>query len=269
MLYVAGFLMILLLRFLLGLLLLILVILLLVLLIPFQYRLSGQRYEEEADVKGSADWLFGLVSMVFSYDNVYGLRLRLMLFSRWVIKSFDLTKDEERSVKGIERAKKKAEKLEARNKKLELKRSMAKTSTKNTEEKQLNQQSKVKFILTREKLFILIHTVIQVLKKVTPQHFFLHCRIGFDDPADTGTFCAILAPMQVIFRGNPKIFDIRIIPVFEDTEVSGRIDIQGHIIIWFIVWEALKLAISRPFRQDIFHFMKPHKTLTQGGYEHV
>jgi len=255
MLQLLGLVLLVLVRLILGLVLTLLLVLLLFLVIPFRYRLAGRRNEEETHADGLLDWLFGLISLVLSYDRVNGFRMQLMLFSRWVVKSFDITKGGEqagsasgKAVRGIEKAgKKNRVKLEEKVKK----------------------KSSGQFKLTREKLFILVHAGIRVLNKLMPKRMHLDSRIGFDDPADTGTFCAVLAPMQALFPTNREQYFIRIQPVFEEAEATGQIDIQGHIILWFIVWEALKLAISRPFRQDIFGFLKPHRAIAQGGYEHV
>lgn len=256
MLHLLGFLLLLLLRLLLGVLLLLLFLLLLVLFIPFRYDFQGHRYEEDTAAVGSVRWLFGLVSLVASYDLLQGFQMRVMLCTRWHLKSF------------------------GRNGKVDAAVS-PNTQKKRDKEKQAEKKSGRTFRVTREKVLILMNASIRLLKRVTPRWVRLDTRIGFDDPADTGSLCAVLATLQALVHANPDRYKVHVVPVFEEAEASGNLELQGRLILWFIVWEGLKLAISRPFRQDIFSFLKPHakmqgnsqtkqqvKTI-QGGYEHV
>lgn len=251
MLHLLGVVLLLLLRLLIGFLLLLLLLVLLLLFIPFRYDFRGHRYEEDVAATGAVHWLYGLVSLIVSYDMV-GFQLRLMLFEHWGLKSFGRTgtTDTTTAVK----AKKKQDK-----------------------EKQPQKKGGNKFVLTREKVLLMANAAIRLLKRVSPRWVQLDARIGFDDPADTGSLCAVLATLQALFHSNSDRYRVHVVPVFEEAEASGHMELQGWLMLWFIVWEGLKLAISKPFRQDIFPFLKPHAqrhtkqqiTTIQGGYEHV
>lgn len=252
MLHLLGIVLLLLLRLLLGLLLLLLFLVLLVLFVPFQYDFRGHRYEEDAAATGAVHWLYGLVSLVVSYDAVQKFQLRLMLFDHWGLKSFGRSgaTDAATSVK----AKRKPDR-----------------------EKQPPKKGDKKFVLTREKVMLIANAAIRLLKRVSPRWIRLDARVGFDDPADTGSLCAVLATLQAFVHTNPDRYKVHVMPVFEEAEASGHMELQGRLMLWFIVWEGLKLAISKPFRQDIFPFLKPHaqrhtkqqNTTIQGGYGHV
>jgi hypothetical protein len=246
MLHLLGIVLLLLLRLLLGFLLLLLLLVLLVLFVPFQYDFRGHRCEEDTAATGAVHWLYRLVSLVAAHDMVQGFQLRLMLFEHWGLKSFGRS--------GAVKARKKTDK-----------------------EKQPPKKDGHKFVLTREKALLIANATIRVLKRISPRWFQLEARIGFDDPADTGSLCAVLATLQAFVHTNPDRYKVHVLPVFEEAEASGHMELQGRLMLWFIVWEGLKLAISKPFRQDIFPFLKPHaqrhtkqrNTTIQGGYEHV
>ncbi len=235
MLQVLGFLVLLLLRFLLGILLLVLFLVALILIVPFRYHGSGYRNEENAQVHGSFDWLFGAISLEMAYSQGDGFHMKMMLFSRWVLNFSGEDKE----------------------------------AVPDKKSKSGKKQQRSDFTFTLEKGLLLGRTGLRIVKIILPRRFHLDCRVGFEDPADTGTLCAGIAPFQAIFNKHSERYSVRIMPVFDEEELTGHFDIQGHIILWFIVWEGLKLAISRPFRQDIFTFMKPRKTFAQGGIDHV
>lgn len=252
MLHLLGMGLLLLLRLLLVLLLLLLFLVLLVLFVPFRYDFRGHRYEEDTAATGAVRWLYGLVSLVASYDMVRGFQLRLMLFEHWGLKSFGRsgTTNAATSVK----ARKKPDK-----------------------EKHPPKKDGHKFVLTREKILLMANKAIRILNRVSPRWLWLDARIGFDDPADTGSLCAVLATLQALIHSNSDRYRVHVVPVFEEAEASGHLELQGRLMLWFIVWEGLKLAISKPFRHDILPFLKPHtqrhtkqqNTTIQGGYEHV
>jgi hypothetical protein len=86
----------------------------------------------------------------------------------------------------------------------------------------------------------------------------------------------VLATLQALIHSNSDRYRVHVVPVFEEQKplVIGT---ARSLMLWFIVWEGLKLAISKPFRHDILPFLKPHtqrhtkqqNTTIQGGYEHV
>lgn len=309
MLSVLGFLALLLLRLLLGLLLLVLFLVLLVLVVPFRYDFHGHRYDADAAAdafggartgeapdafggsvpgaaasamvdaaaSGACGWLFGLISVAAVYDPTGGLRVRMYLLSRWVLKTFR---------KGADAASAEAGALPDAAVAAQLKREAAQKRRKEAAAEKKAERTKRtkrtpqrKFRLTQEKLLLLVNAGMRALRRVMPARVRLDARIGFDDPADTGTLCAVLGPLQALFQDDPDRFDIRIVPDFETTALVGALEMKGSIQLWFIVWEGLKLAISRPFRQDIFARLQPHaKRFTrlkqqakqvQGGYDHV
>ena len=282
MLSVLGFLLLLLLRLVLGVVLLVLFLVVLVLVVPFRYELRGHRHEADADAadeamtgawanttaamaaSGACGWLYGLISVVASYDAAEGLRIRLVLLQRWVLKTFR---------KGVEATSEDTGETSEKAAEARLKREAAQKKRKEAAARRKAERAKRrprrKFRLTREKVLLLVNAGTRALGRVMPQRVRLDARIGFDDPADTGTLCAVLGPLQALFRGDPVRYDIRIVPVFEEAALLGSLDMKGRIHLWFIVWEGLKLAISRPFRQDILPWLKPRAKQVQGGYEYV
>ena len=133
---------------------------------------------------------------------------------------------------------------------------MGEDGKKEKSEKEKKKSNRKKISMNREKVMLLLQAAGRALKRLLPGRMILDCRIGFEDPADTGTLCAVLFPLQALLSGRPERYDVRIMPVFEDAEATGRFFVRGHAILWFIVWEALKLAISKPFRQDIFRWVR-------------
>lgn len=249
------FLVLLVLRILLAVLMVVVAVVLLVLFVPFRYDFKGHRYGEDMAAVGQLGWLFGLVSAVAAYSRSEGFQLRLMLFSRWHFGSLA----NRRSADSDQALKKKAKQME-----------------KDTAKK----KSRI-FRLTREKIGMLLSTLSRVLRRVMPRQVWMDARIGFSDPADTGMLCAVLAPVQAIVRTDPHRYHLRLVPVFEEEEASGQLELHGSLLIGLIVWEGLKLAISRPFRRDIFPFLyhntqstgmaKVQHTIveSQGGQKHV
>jgi hypothetical protein len=231
------FLVLLVLRILLAVLLLVVAVVLLILFVPFRYDFKGHRYEEDMAAVGQLGWLFGLVSAVGSYTRSEGFQMRLVLFSRWRFGALGngRTADSDQALK-----------------------KKAKQKEKDTAKKKSRA-----FRLTREKLGMLLSTLSRVLRRVMPRQVWMDARIGFSDPADTGTLCAVLAPLQVLFRTDPSRYHLLLEPVFEEEEASGQLELHGSLLIGFIVWEGLKLAISRPFRRDIFPFLY-HNTQSTG-----
>ncbi len=284
MLSVLGFLGLLLLRLLAGVLLVLLCLTILVLVIPFRYDLRGHRNEADAEVDaardpasgamasmaadtaaaGTCDWLYGLISIVAVYDPAGGLRMRLLLLSRWVLKTIRSGSGAPAEGAGATDG----EAAAAWRKKQEAAK-QRKEAVARKKAGKAKHKPRRKFRITREKVLLIAHAGIRAVARVMPERILLDVRIGFDDPGDTGTLCAVLGPLHALFRGDPVRYDIRIVPVFEGATLLGALDIKGRIHLWFIVWEALKLAISRPFRQDILPWLKPRVKQAQGGYEHV
>ncbi len=225
MLAVLGFILSVMLHLLLGILLFVLVILLMVLFVPIRYWFDGHRLEEESAAECRADWFFGLIAVTAAYRQAEGFHTQLLLFSRWTLNPHGKAGRE----KPAEDGKKEKEKKKGKRNKISM---------------------------NREKIMLLLQAAGHALKRLLPGRMILDCRIGFEDPADTGTLCAVLAPLQAFLSGRPERYDVRIMPVFEDAEATGRFFVRGHAILWFIVWEALKLAISKPFRQDIFRWVR-------------
>ncbi len=228
---------------LLGILLLVASILLNVLFIPFGYRIQGHRHEGDAMAEGRLSWLFGLGSMIFSFDGDRGFSMRLMLFSHWPVRLFSGSKDGRLKATEKKRGKKKAAAAKKRERR--------------------------KFHLTVDKLKLFVRAGMHIVKCMLPRQLTLDCRIGFENPAHTGMLCAAVSPLRPLLTGGNMRYNIRLMPVFDESEVSGDILIRGRIIIWFIVWEALKLAISKPFRQDIFGRKNTRIATTGGGNGHV
>jgi hypothetical protein len=239
MLLVIGFILSAALHLLLGILLLFLFILLLVLFIPFTYLVEAHRHDGDERAEGKFGWLYGLGSMVFTYEGDHVFSMRLMILSRWPVKSFnDLTRSRQKAPR--------KEKASAAKKKV-----------------------RRKFRMTVDKFVLLKKSAINIVKRMLPRQIGLDCRIGFENPAHTGLLCAATGMLQPVSGSMGNRCSLRFIPVFDDAELSGHIRAEGHIMIWFIVWEALKLAISRPFRQDIFGRGNKRVELTGGGTHHV
>lgn len=221
----------------------VLFVVLLILLVPFRYRASGFRDEDEMQIEGAVGWLFGFILATFSVNAQLHFQMKLLLFGRFSL---------------MPHLHKKAKPVRGNTKDVEKKN-----------EKLKEKKNKRKFVMTLEKGKRMVRSVLRLLSRMAPRDLMVDGHIGFEDPAATGYLCAILSPLESFIQKHPRHFQVHITPVFEESRLSGMFRIKGHILVWFIVWEALKLAISKPFRQDIFGRKRPKVKQIIGGFEHV
>ena len=89
--------------------------------------------------------------------------------------------------------------------------------------------------------------IIKVLKHIVPQEFRVRLSYGFDNPANTGILCGLIALFFAFFSG----YDIFLVPVFDQEILEGELFLKGRVFGFVITYYILQLVLSKTFRKTI------------------
>lgn len=180
----------------------------LIILIPFKYKIEGSYYNK---FKGevSISILLGLVAFIYSLDmeNNKKLIFRFMNFK----KNLSIKKPSNKNFDG--------------GKLLE--------NIKNSNLKGLNNKKFIKKAIELAK---------KIWKNIKPSKIFIKGEIGFEDPMLTGLLFSILN--QIIYL--PNEFDIKLQPVFYESQFEGEAVIDGKIWIFAVFTALIKFLLKKP-----------------------
>lgn len=198
---------------------LVLLLVLMLLFIPVTYYSKGDIQEGAGGAVASVGWLFGAVGVRYRIDTALKQHFEIRLFNligfRMKSPSRKLAEagdDDEDPLK----------------------------------KKQEDKKKKGKFTL--EKLKTVLKSVERILKRYKPRKLYINATIGFDDAYYTGLMCAGLSALSPVVSSFGK--DIRVSPDFNDEIFSGRYYLHGRAVIFFLVWEALRVFFSKSFRKS-------------------
>ncbi|GEM_PF-499004 len=213
---------------LLSLIVILVVLVLMILFIPFAYASRGSYYDEEGDLEARVDWLFGLVRLKYSLmsHQIHALEIRLFGFIR----------------KGLNPEGKKDKKTgdeKAHHKKI----------------KDVEEEKKGGFSL--HMLPEILKSTQKLIGKYKPKVFAIDATIGFEDAYHTGLLCAGLSSLTPLLESYR---DIRVQPDFVNEVIEGCYELQGRITVFYIIYEALRLYFSKPFREQR-RYRKTHRVI--------
>jgi len=87
----------------------------------------------------------------------------------------------------------------------------------------------------------------KVLKHILPQVFRVRLSYGFDNPANTGILCGIIA----LFSTYYSRYDIYLEPIFDQEILEGELFLKGRLFCFVITYYILQLVLSKTFRKTI------------------
>jgi hypothetical protein len=101
--------------------------------------------------------------------------------------------------------------------------------------------SNIKSFINIYELKDLIIAFKTIWKNIKPCRIIIKSRIGFEDPMYTGIFFALIN--QTVYM--PKEFEIKLIPIFNESIIEGSIDIKGKIWIIGILTAVIQLLVKK------------------------
>ena len=214
------------------LLLFLLFILGLVIIIPFEYALSGSRYDHY-QIKAEIMWLFHLVKISFSKEYQEDVSFSIESFG--FRKALDMSGDKNDSPT-------------LHNKKDNKKKKKATIKQKKKKD--------WKGFINRalfEKVALLIK---ELMLHMAPKKFECIGSFGFEDPYYTGISWAALYSFAPLLEG----YNLHLTPYFEGEKFEGRFYIKGKILVMVLLFYICKLAFSKPARKILFHIIKEEKS---------
>jgi hypothetical protein len=193
-----------------------------ILFIPIRYSFAGTKVDDSASVRASISLFFGLVRFVFRKKFLEKEKLQLQVFGL----KFKINTDRKAS---------------AEKKKKDVKEDIE------IEEKHKGMNFSAIFDKKLRKTFF--DAFIKIFNHIKPKHFYLEGKYGFEDPYYTGITLAainILAPILKQYRINARA-------VFDDEILEGRMLISGKVVIYKLVFIALKLCLNKNVRRALKH----------------
>ena len=96
---------------------------------------------------------------------------------------------------------------------------------------------------TKITIRLLLGKLKNIIVHILPKKIKGNLIFGLDDPALTGEILGVLSLFYPKYQKTLKI-----IPVFEQQILEGKVLIKGRIIIAYIVWQAVKLVLDKTAR---------------------
>ena len=91
----------------------------------------------------------------------------------------------------------------------------------------------------------LINEGLVLIKRIKPGKLELDMEYGFGDPSLTGRSLALFSMIYPFLGG-----DLRITPDFQNQKLNGRCLVQGRIYVWYFVFAAVRLLLSKYIRRS-------------------
>ena len=109
-----------------------------------------------------------------------------------------------------------------------------------------------------QKAFRLIRKRIEKLVRyVLPRKLSGRIHFGFDDPYDTGQVLTAVSPFYGFYAKT-----LTLEPDFTGTALDGEIHLKGRIALWYPLWTAARLFISKDFRR-LLRFLRKRNAKKQ------
>ncbi len=91
----------------------------------------------------------------------------------------------------------------------------------------------------------------KLVRYVLPRKLKGRIHFGFDDPYDTGQVLAAVSPFYGLYTRT-----LTLEPDFTGTALDGELHFKGRIALWYPLWTAARLFISKDFRRLLKFFRK-------------
>ena len=91
----------------------------------------------------------------------------------------------------------------------------------------------------------------KLVRYVLPRKLQGRIHFGFDDPYDTGQVLTAVSPFYGLYART-----LTLEPDFTGTALDGELHFKGRIAIWYPLWTAARLFISKDFRRLLKFFRK-------------
>ena len=109
-----------------------------------------------------------------------------------------------------------------------------------------------------QKAFRLIRKRIgKLVRYVLPRKLSGRIHFGFDDPYDTGQVLTAVSPFYGFYAKT-----LTLEPDFTGTALDGEIHLKGRIALWYPLWTAERLFISKDFRR-LLRFLRKRNAKKQ------
>lgn len=99
---------------------------------------------------------------------------------------------------------------------------------------------------TKQAVRLVLNQLMKIMRHVLPRKMDVRLVIGTGDPASTGQIMALQGMLYPILQDR-----VCIVPDFEEKHVEGTFHIKGHITVFRLLVCALRVVISKNFRQLI------------------
>ena len=97
----------------------------------------------------------------------------------------------------------------------------------------------------------------KLVRYVLPKKVQGRIRFGFDDPYDTGQVLAAVSPFYGLYART-----LTLEPDFTGTALDGELHFKGRIALWYPLWTAARLFISKDFRR-LLRFLRKRDSGTK------
>lgn len=84
----------------------------------------------------------------------------------------------------------------------------------------------------------------KLVRYVLPKKVQGRIHFGFDDPYDTGQVLTVVSPFYGLYART-----LTLEPDFTGTALDGELHFKGRIALWYPLWTAARLFISKDFRR--------------------
>lgn len=97
----------------------------------------------------------------------------------------------------------------------------------------------------------------KLVRYVLPRKLQGRIHFGFDDPYDTGQVLTAVSPFYGLYAKT-----LTLEPDFTDTALDGELHFKGRIAVWYPLWTAARLFISKDFRR-LLRFLRKRDAKTK------
>ena len=91
----------------------------------------------------------------------------------------------------------------------------------------------------------------KLVRYILPRKLQGRIHFGFDDPYDTGQVLTAVSPFYGLYART-----LTLEPDFTGTALDGEFHLKGRIALWYPLWTAARLFISKDFRRLLKFFRK-------------
>ena len=97
----------------------------------------------------------------------------------------------------------------------------------------------------------------KLVRYVLPKKVQGRIHFGFDDPYDTGQVLTVVSPFYGLYART-----LTLEPDFTGTALDGELHFKGRIALWYPLWTAARLFISKDFRR-LLRFLRKRDSGTK------